>query len=252
MLKALDVIDALVVAGRPVSVSELAERVGQPVPTAHRMLRTLLLRDYVSQTDDGLYRITLKLYELGTGTIARIDVATELRPICEALCSQLAETVNLGIRSGEHAVYVTKLESPRSLHLLTQLGLHVPLQTTAMGKALLAFMPRERSAAVIDRIAFQPRTRNTITDRGQLETELERARSRGWAVDDEEFDYGLVCIGAPVYDRTGEVIAAISASGPRERFAPSAWTSIGAAVRGAADRASAQLGYRPRAAPRGA
>lgn len=242
VLKALDTIEALARAGRPVELSDLAKRLGRPMPSVHRLLRTLELRDYVENVE-GRYRLTLKLFELASGVVSSIDVVAVARPICEALCDELQATVNMSIRSGASAVYVMKLDSPSSLRLVSHLGMHVPLFCTAMGKTLLAFEQEAARAELLAGMTFEPRTKNTLTSRAALEKDLQRVTRRGYAVDNQEFEAGLICIAAPVLDRDNRIAAAISATGPASRLPRPEWARVGAAVREAARAISARLGH---------
>lgn len=242
ILKALDLVDVMVKAPSPLTLNELSRAVKRPVPTVHRLLRTLGLRGWVENVD-GRYRLTLKLFEIGMSVVDKIDVVAEARPECEALSQEFDETVNMSVRSGTSAVYVIKIDSARSLRLISQLGVHVPLYCTAMGKVMLAYLePGERSQ-LLDQIKLEPRARNTITDRAALDKELIAIARRGWSIDNEEFDYGLVCIGAPVFNRSGGAAGAISLTGPMIRLPFTSWDEIGRRVRSCADAISRRLGY---------
>ncbi len=243
VLRTLDVIDALAAAGRPVTLKALAEQLDRPVGSIHRLLRTLELRGHVINVG-GRYRLSLKMWMIGESVIASIDVVEEARPVSKRLCDELQETVNLAVRSGTSAIYVTKLEAPRSLTLVTRLGLEVPVYCTALGKALIAFEPDATREEIVRQIEFRPHLQNTVTDPNALRADLERTRERGYAIDDEEFDPRIVCIGAPVFDHVGGVAAAISTSAPRDRYTPQLWPTIGRSVMRAAEEISLLLGYR--------
>lgn len=243
VLKALDIIDELAVARRPLGVKELALRIGYPVPTTHRLLRTLELRNYVENIG-GSYRLTLKMFDIGSGIVSSIDIVGEARPLCQRLCDDLQETVNLAVRSGASAVYVLKLDCDRSLRLFTQLGLHVPLHCTSLGKTLLAFEDEPERSVVLKGLSLDPKTKRTITDRPTLESELALVRRQGYAVDDEEFEEGLVCISAPIFNVQGHITAAVSISGPPARMGMELRERLGATVRSTADQISDLVGYR--------
>lgn len=251
ILKALDLIDALVNASAPLSLNELSTLVGRPVPTVHRLLRTLALRGWVEGVG-GRYRLTLRLFEIGMAVVERIDIVAEARPECEALSRELEETVHMGVRSGTSVVYVLKIDTPRSMRLISQLGLHLPLYCTALGKAMLAAMDPAGRAVLIEQMALEPRAKNTITDREALLKALVGTERRGWSVDNEELEMGLVCVGAPVFDRNGGLAGAISVSGPKSRLPEARWEEVGSRVRATADKVSRRLGYRRAPAARAA
>ena len=244
VLKALDLIEVLAGAKRPLSLNELTKLLHRPASSIHRLLRSLELRGYVENIDSK-YRLTLKMFELGTSLVDSIDVVAEARSFCWELCQEVNETVNMGVRSGTAVMYVSKLEAPDSMRLISRLGMHVPLHCTAMGKALLAFIPSKERSQLLDQIRLEPRTPNTIRARAVLEAELEATAVRGWSVDNEEFDHGLICVGAPVWDRSGAIAAAISVTGPAVRLRSRDLSQLGQVVRATGDRISAQLGYRP-------
>jgi DNA-binding IclR family transcriptional regulator len=242
VLKALDVIDALAGSSRPLLLQEVARLVNRPAPSVHRLLRTLELRDWVERVD-GRYRLTLKLFDLGTSIVSSIDVVADARPHLERLSTELDETANMSVRSGSSVVYVAKLESPRSVRLVSQLGMHAPLYCTAMGKVLLAYAEASERDQLVAEIDLKPRAKNTITDRDQLRRELGAVTRRGWAVDNEEFDAGLVCVAAPVFDRHGAATAAISITGPAQRLPRHDWPAVAGRVTDAARSISIRLGH---------
>jgi DNA-binding IclR family transcriptional regulator len=251
VLKALDVLETLVAAQAPMSLTDIAKAVDRPLPTVHRLLRTLELRDYVESLH-GRYRMTLKLFDLGTTVASRIDIVAESRPRAEALCQELDETINVSVRSGASAVYVLKVESPRSVRLISQLGMHVPLHCTAMGKVLLAYLDAAQRDELVASLELAPRTDNTIVAADALEAELARVAERGWALDMQEFDYGLICVAAPIFDHTGRITAAISAAGPEARMPADRLPAVGASVAGAAADISRRLGSGTAVAPHSA
>ena len=247
VFKALDVVEALAYAGRPLSLNELSTVVKQPSPTVHRFLRTLQLRDYV-EIVDGRYRLTLKLFDIGTAVAESVDLIAEARAVCEELCRDLGETVNMALRAGSSAVHVIfKIQGPSSIRVQPQPGMHVPLHCTGLGKVLLAYLEPDRQAEILEHLELERRTPHTIVDRRTLEEELQRIAERGWAVDDEEWDDGLVCLAAPVFDRHGLITAAISMTAPVARLPKRERSRVAAKVRGAADAVSQRLGYRSEA-----
>jgi DNA-binding IclR family transcriptional regulator len=251
VLKALDVLETLVAAQAPMSLTDIAKAVDRPLPTVHRLLRTLELRDYVESLH-GRYRMTLKLFDLGTTVASRIDIVAESRPRAEALCQELDETINVSVRSGASAVYVLKVESPRSVRLISQLGMHVPLHCTAMGKVLLAYLDEDQRDELVASLELVPRTDNTIVAADALQAELALVAERGWALDMQEFDYGLICVAAPIFDHTGRITAAISAAGPEARMPTDRLPAVGASVAGAAADISRRLGAGTAVAPHSA
>jgi DNA-binding IclR family transcriptional regulator len=245
VLRVLDLIDVLAYRGGPFTLSELSQLLGWSAPTVHRFLRSLQLRDYVENID-GRYRLTLKLYDIGTTVADNVDLLGEARWACEDLCRDLGETVNVALRAGMSAIHVLfKSEAPDSIRAYPRPGMNVPLHCTALGKVLLAYAEPVTREELLDRLDFEPRTRHTITDRNVLERELELIVRRGWAVDEEENDDGLACVAAPVFERFGSVSAAISVTAPVARLPKRERPTTAKRVVKAADLISERVGYRP-------
>jgi IclR family KDG regulon transcriptional repressor len=151
--------------------------------------------------------------------------------------------VHMGILEGDSAVYVLKIESRYTIRMFSRVGRRVPLYCSALGKVLLAFSgPAEREAGLAG-VGFVPFTPKTITTRAALDAELEMIRARGFARDDEEHEEGIRCIGAPVLDYRGEVVAALSASWPSFRYEKGDEANEASKVVAAAARISAILGH---------
>lgn len=246
VLKALDILECLAVADRPLSTQEIALRCGLPRPTAYRLLTTLLTRDYVTICpDSGRYQIGAKVLSLGNNFLDRLDLPELARADLRELGQIAGETVHLGVLDGPEVLYVGKVDGPQSVRMHSTIGARSPLYSTAMGKAILAFLPLEQRMALLDQITLMPRTPNTIIDRGMLVEHLELVRTQGFAVDDVENEEGIRCVGAPVFDHTGHVKAAVSISGPAYRLSSSRLQELSQPVIKAGMAISNKLGYLP-------
>ena len=226
------------------SLSEIARRAELPLSTAHRILATLREARIVEQEGDReLYRLGLKLLELGSMVLANMELHREALPFIEELARESGETVHLGVFDVSEVVSIEKMDSPQSLASQITVGKSAPAYCTAVGKALLAFQPE----AVLDRICklgltgYTPRT---ITHSARLRKELERIRIAGYAVDDEEHHPGVRCVAAPIRDYSGKVIASLSISGPALRISTEAIPSLAQRLREITGKLSARLGYK--------
>ncbi len=217
--RALDLLEALAGAGHPVGVGEVAAMTGLPQGTAHRLLRTLQSRGYVRH--DAARKYSLGAAALRLGRPTHRSVAHSARPYLAELVQATGETANLSVLEGDDVVYVAQVSSPHTLRMFAEVGRHVPPHSTASGKVLLAGLPPERAAGVVRRLPLPRLTETTITDPADLLAELDRARERGWAADEGEQERGVRCVAVPV-GRGDDVVAAISLSGPSERFAGAA------------------------------
>jgi DNA-binding IclR family transcriptional regulator len=250
VLKALDILECLAVADRPLSTQEIAQRCGLPRPTAYRLLTTLLARDYVTICPgSGHYQIGAKMLSLGNNFLDRLDLPELARADLRELSQVARETVHLGVLDGIEVLYVGKVDGPQSVRMHSTIGARSPLHSTAMGKAILAFLPLEQRMALLGQITFVPRTPSTIIDRGGLVKHLELVRTQGYAVDDIENEEGIRCVGAPVFDHTGQVKAAVSVSGPAYRLSNSRLEELSQPVIKAGMAISNKLGYLPGTLP---
>jgi DNA-binding IclR family transcriptional regulator len=151
--------------------------------------------------------------------------------------------------SGGELVSIVSVEADRSLRLPTTVGRRSPLYCTSQGKAILAFYPEATATEIIRSLQFKAFTRNTITKPARLKEELERIRKCGYAIDNEELEEDLRCVGAPVFNHEGNVIAALSIAGPTYRVGGGHLPRLTEAVLGASRQLSAALGYRPNVPP---
>jgi IclR family acetate operon transcriptional repressor len=215
--RALALLEALAAAGSPIGVGALAERTGLPQGTAHRLLQGLQVRGYVRHDASRKYSVGTAALLLGDA--AQRSLARSAQPYLTELVDASGETANLAVLEGDDVVYVAQVPSPHTLRMFAEVGRHVPPHSTAVGKVLLAGLPRERALAILRRTGLPRRTPTTITSLEELGRELDRVSERGWAADEEEQEAGVRCVAVPVGgDQSVPVVAAVSLSGPAERF----------------------------------
>ncbi|MFO7153175.1 MAG: IclR family transcriptional regulator [Bacillota bacterium] len=211
--RAIRIMEELATEKEGLGVTELSQRVQLHKSTVHRILNTLLLYGYVEQNPHTeRYRLGMKLLYLGGAILDRMDIRSEARDILDALAKEVNETVHLVVPEGDKAIYVDKIDSRRTIRMYSQIGRRAPYHASAVGKAILAFLPKEEAETIISK-GLERYTKNTITDPEKLRNHLEMIRRKGYAIDEEENEVGIRCIGAPVFDHTGRVVAAVSISG---------------------------------------
>jgi len=241
--KALQTLVVIGEADRDLSLAELCHRVDIPKTTIFRYLQTLVAHGFVRHdplTDR--YGLGLRLWDLGQLVGANTRLREVARLPMEALRDRFNETINLGVLDGKEVVYMEMAESRKSLRMQAQIGGRDPVHTTSLGRAMLAFLPDERwSEHLPARLA--PRTARTISSLPALRSELMATRTRGYAIDDRENEDDARCIGAPIWDRRGEVIAAVSLSAPASRFNEERDAEVAAAVVNTARHISRLLGF---------
>ena len=241
-VRALAVLDRLS-RHRSVGLEDLARETRLAKPTVYRFLLTLQELGYARRVEGDQWGMTLKLFNVGSRALDHVDLHSVARPVAMELSEDLGETVHMGVLEGDSAVYVLKIESRHTIRMFSRVGRRIPLYCTAIGKVLLAFAREdERDSALkgVRQLAF---TQRTLTTRAALHAELGRIREQGFALDDEEHEDGIHCIGAPIFDHTGAVVATISVSWPGFRYAREEEAGKIDRVKAAAAHISALLGY---------
>jgi IclR family KDG regulon transcriptional repressor len=233
---------------RAIGLEEISREIKLAKPTVYRFLLTLQELGYARRVDGERWAMTLKMFNLGSRALDHLDLLSAARPIAEALSEELGETVHMGVLDGDSAVYVLKIESRYTIRMYSRVGRRMPLYCTAIGKVLLAFAKDDERAASLEGVRLLPFTENTLTTRAQLDAELTQIRAQGFSRDNEEREENLHCIGAPIFDYTGAVVAVLSVSWPSFRYRSEdepAWINR---VKGAAAAISAVLGHLEEAA----
>jgi DNA-binding IclR family transcriptional regulator len=240
--RALSVLEILAAQGEA-GVTEVAAELGVHKSTAFRLVAVLESRGFVEQlADRGKYRLGFGVVRLAGAAAAQLDIAHEGRPICEALAADVEETVNIAILDSDRAVNISQVRGPAALSTHNWVGQGTPLHATSSGKVLLAHAPEAVRKDVLSREL--PRfTAATITDPEVLMERLDRVREQGWGSTVEEYEVGLNAVAAPVRDAGGDVIAAVSVSGPSFRMGADSFPRLSERVMAAADELSRRLGF---------
>ena len=219
--RALDVLEAVAGAGGRLTIGEIAAAVDVPLPTAHRLLRTLVERGYMRQMDDRRYALGFRLLPLGAATRSMVGVGAER--VLGQLVEELGETANLAMLDGDRVAYVAQVPGRHAMRMFTEVGRRVDLHCTAVGKALLATFPEGHVAAVLDRIELPRHTANTLHTPEQVQAAVQLARERGYALDEGEQEVGVRCVAVavPSSGQSTEHLA-LSVSGPATRMSDEA------------------------------
>jgi DNA-binding IclR family transcriptional regulator len=212
--------------------------------TVHRLLATLAAQGYVRQNPDtGRYALGPKAIRLAEAYLGQLDLRRVARPFLERLTQETGETANLVIQDGRAALYLDKVESPRSLRIFSHIGRRAPLHCTAVGKVLLANAPPSQVDRLLGEGPLERLTKRTITSITQLRRELSTVRVRGYAVDREECEEGGHCIAVAVRNATGEAVAAVGISSPSVRMSARRIQKLVPAVVRAGREISERLGF---------
>lgn len=238
--KGLAVLEDLARSGRPRGVTELARDLGLQKSNAHRLLQTLVMNGFAQQDPEtGRYQASLKLWELGTRVLSRLDLRDFAEPHLLALARHCGMVVNLAIRDGIHVIFIERLEHGQPTRA-GYVGMRVPAHALATGKVLLAHAPEEIQAQAL--IKPQAFTDKTITAAPSLKAEFARIRKQGYATNRGEWRELINSVAMPVRDAQGTVAAAVGITGPIKDMSKARIEQLLPALREAAAAITRRLG----------
>ena len=243
LLHGLSILDMFARDRPEIGIGEMAQELGLHRSTTSRLAATLATAGYLEPAGEpGRYRLSGRLAALGELVGAEGDVRRAALPYLQDLVQNLGETGHLAVLEGTEAVTVEVVDGWQTVRMHSWVGKRSPAHCSSMGKALLAGLPAAEIDARYPQARLEARTDRTITDTGELKRHLAQVRERGYAVDRQELEPHLCCVAAPVFDRTGTVVASISVSGPDSRIDEATIPAIAEVVRHAAWQISARLG----------
>ena len=236
----MKLLDVLAEHPDPVPLKQLALETGLHSSTAHRILGAMTSSGFVERSDAGVYRLGIRLLELGNIVKARINIRQIALPFMQTLHDTIDESINLGIRDGDEIIYLERTSSGRSLVRVVYLvGARAPLHLTSLGKLFLAADTPADVRAYAERTKLPGKTPHSLTTLEQLEKELETIRRDDIAYDNEEAEIGLRCVAAPIRNDEGTLVAGLSISAPTDRH-DATWPDR---IREATIEISRALGY---------
>jgi DNA-binding IclR family transcriptional regulator len=239
--RALAILDILATRGEA-GVTEIAAELDVHKSTAFRLIGALENRRLVEQVAErGKYRLGFGIVRLAGATTARLDLPRESQPVCERLAGELDETVNVAIMDSGQATNITQVYGTAAVTTRNWIGQRTPLHATSSGKVLLAWAPEEDLEAALD--TLERYTPNTVTSRSKLLAELDEIRAHGWGSTAEELEIGLNAVAAPIYGGNGEVVAAVSVSGPAYRLTVESFGELAEKLCAGAAEISSRIGY---------
>jgi IclR family transcriptional regulator, acetate operon repressor len=212
----LDVFEAVAAAGGESSISEIAAACGLPVPTIHRLVRTVVDRGYMRQLPNRRYALGFRLVPLGETASAMLGASG--RPVLEALVAELGESANIAVLERDRVMYIEQVPSHHTMRMFTEVGRRVFAHCTGVGKAVLSLLPDEQVRALVLRTGMPAQTPHTITNPDELILALRAIRRDGFAIDEGEQEAGVRCVAVPV--KAANFRMAVSVSGPDARMTP--------------------------------
>jgi len=244
IIRASNILRCFSKEGSHFKISELARQLHLDRSTTYRILLSLEKCGFVEKDEKtGEYSLGMAAFEIGNTYLRQMDFVLISKPVMVDLAAKIQETVHLAVLSGTEIVYVDKVDSPRTLGVMSKIGQRGSLHSTALGKVLMAFLPEAESSRIMKQIKLTPFTSNTISSRAKLTDEVKKVRRQGYAFDFRESEEGVECIAAPIRDHLGNVIAALSISGPQRKIGTPQEKEFINQVTGAAMLISSKLGY---------
>jgi IclR family KDG regulon transcriptional repressor len=241
--RALLILRELAATHQPLTLSELAARVGASRSSVFNILTTLQQHGMVAkEARHKTYQLGVAIFELGSAYLGQVSLVPAFNAVGQRLVQACQETVKLAVLDGHDIVYLGKQEGLYSVRLVARVGSRVPAHGTAVGKVLLAQLGDAELAALYAGYDFPARTPHTIRSYEQLHTQLTEARTRGYAFDREEAAIGLTCIAAPIRDHSRAVVAAMSIGVPHDRLSEERLEELRKLLVGGAQELSMTLG----------
>ncbi|GLY76304.1 IclR family transcriptional regulator [Actinoallomurus iriomotensis] len=245
--RALDVLELFL--DRPsLSAPEITERLGLPRTTVHELVTTLTDRAYLIPTpgQPTRYRLGMRLFQLGSVFAEQLDLAHEAREVARRVAAHCDETVHVAVLDGADVVYIAKVDSTHPVRMVSAVGRRLPAHCTGVGKMLLSGLSPDALDARVPRDRDLPgMTPRSITSPTRLRARLERIREAGLSYDECESNEAVYCIAAPIYDNTGDMVAAMSISTPSLRWNDELRDQWSELIRRGAAELSQRLGHRP-------
>lgn len=214
--RALDILEAIDAAGGEMALVEMSNVSGLPMPTIHRIVRTLADRGYLRQLPDRRYAFGSRLIPLGA--TALLAFGSRSAPELGRIVKEFGETANLATLDGDQLVYVGQVPSPHAMRMFTDIGRRVQPHCRAAGKAMLAQLPDSEVLTILSRTGMPMVTEKTIAEPAAMLTELARIRKNGYAIEDGEMELGVSCLAVAIPSRT--TLMSISMSAPASRLTP--------------------------------
>lgn len=242
--RAVSILNCFTLEQPELGVREVSRMIGLSASTTGRIMSGLKEMGLLSQNPD------TRIYALGAAVMAwagvytaTLDVRSAALPAVDQLHRDTQETISLYILQGTERVCVERRESPHTVRLVTRIGRRLPLYAGSAGKVFLAFLSPERTREILDNSTLTPFTPNTIVDRSLLEAELEAVRRQGYALSTGEWQREASGIAAPIFNQSNEIVAALTISGPSQRFTDEKMREYAGVVTSAAAEVSRNMGY---------
>ena len=245
--RALDILELFLDGDGTLSAPDIVRKLQLPRTTVHELVTPLAARSYIVQVpgQPGRYRLGVRPYQLGSRYAEQLDLAAEGQQVARAVAETCDETVHVAILEGTDVIYIAKVDSTHAVRMVSAAGRRLPAHCTSVGKMLLASLPEQLLASRIQEgVPLVAMTPNSITDPVALREALDDIRRRGVAIENRESNPDVSCVAAPVRDRSGQVVAALSISVPMIRWSEDRRAELEQLALKGAGELSERLGHR--------
>ncbi|PRX35800.1 IclR family transcriptional regulator [Orenia metallireducens] len=216
--RALRILELLIEENQSMNLSEISEEVDLNISTVHRLLNTLIYRGFVAKEETGRYKLGVRIFEIVSLLEDSLDLKAIVRPYLNEIVDECNETANLVILDRGEVVYIDQVESTNLVRMFANIGSKGPAHSLGAGKVLLAHLDERELDKMLKGMELTQFTSETLTEVEELKENLKQIKVQGYAIDFEEMEEGVRCVAAPIKNGDGEVIAAISVSGPNIRI----------------------------------
>lgn len=221
LAKALDVLECFSREAPELGVTEISRRLNLNKSNVHNILTTFEQCGYIERNEEkNKYKLGLKILELSHIINSNLGLHKVVMPFMNSLADEVNETVYFAVPKEGKVIYLEGAYPPSVFSVRSMMGEKAEMYCTAIGKAILAFLPPNEAARALSRQSMAECTPNTITDIAALTHELDRIRAKGYSIDNMEHEHGIKCVGVPVFNRDGALAGGMSISGPSPRFDP--------------------------------
>lgn len=244
VLKTIEIIEELSNYPEGLTLNELSKNLCIHKSSVFRVIDTLSYKGYVEKNPENhKYKLGIKIVELSGNILRNMPIREIATPFLKKLSNKYNEVVHLTILRDGKMVYIDKIEKPDSIAMFSQIGRKVNVYSTAVGKAMLAFLENEELKTILEKVEFEPLTPNTITNKEILLEELKLIRKNGFAFDQEENENGIKAVAAPIFNQFGRPVAALSVTGPTFRMSQERMIEIKDGVLEISQEISKKIGF---------
>ncbi len=242
---AIDILELLGDYEHELSISEIVAKLSLTKSNVNKLLANLERFGYVEHNRyTGNFRLGVKTFQISQAYINKLNLIEISVQAMQELKNLLNESVYIGVIRQDNVVYLDVIETDEAVRVRPRIGNVGPAYATAMGKAQLSLMDEKEVEALYEGKKFEPFTKHTVKSVSELKKQLSDAREKGYALDIEEYEEGVCCIGSPILDFMGNVIAGISVSAPRERMSDERIIeAVAPALKETAKKLSVKFGY---------